>query len=99
MRNHLHVQRGPYLTPLLSQRSCKLPYCHVRHDSVLFALCFANTAVVSGFPSETRAKVRTDSQALSEFDCCFLVLRYHCFLKANFNVQFDDQVGFYNVTV
>ena len=43
--------------------------------------------------------MRNNSQALSEFDCCYLVLRYRRFLKANFNVQFDDQLEFYNVTV
>ena len=52
-----------------------------------------------GFPSEKLAKVRNNSQLLSEFDCCYLVLRYRRFLKANFNVQFDDQLEFYNVTV
>ena len=35
----------------------------------------------------------------SEFDCCYFVLRYRRFLKAKFNVQFDDQLEFYNVTV
>ena len=57
-----------------------------------FALCFVNT-------SEKLAKARKNSQALSEFDYCYLVLRYRRFLKANFNVQFDVEIEFYNVTV
>ena len=55
----------------------------------------AKTAVVCR--REKLAKVRNNSWALSEFDCCFLVLKYRRFLKANFNMQFDDQLEFYNV--
>ena len=53
-----------------------------------------NREYCHGFPSENLAKVRTNFQALSEFDYCYLVLRYRRFLKVNFNVLFDDQLEF-----
>ena len=86
----MSVQKRPYLTPFLSEPTLSYVTVHVRHGLVLS---------LSGFPPEKLAKVGNHSQALSEFDCTCLVLRYRCFLKANFNVQFDDQFEFYNVTV
>ena len=74
----------------------KLRNCHVRHGSVL-SLCILLKLL--WFPSEKLVKVRNNFYALSEFHCCFLVLKYRRFLKANLNVQFDDQLEFYNVTV
>ena len=92
---HEPVQCGPYLTPLPSGPMLNVTLLSRAAWLSVFALCLLT---LLRFPVGKLAKGRNNSQALSEFDCCFLVLRYRRFLKANFNVQFDDQLEFYNVT-
>ena len=82
-RNHL-CNAVP--TSLLSSSlHLTLRYCYVGHGQVL-SLCVL--LILQWFPVGKLAKVKNNSQGLSEFDCCYLVLRYGRFLKANFNVQF-----------
>ena len=88
---HSTVQRA-------KDRRQKFHFCRLKFD-VRPRNVKLNLSKCCGFPSEKLAKVRNNSQLLSEFDCCYLVLRYRRFLKANFNVQLDDQLEFYNVTV